>query len=299
MRFNIMRTEVKIKNIIKRYIRSSLFLFILIFIYYNLDRFRESGIDDGKLSIYLGLFAILLSIIFSESSTHQLDGTIMRLDDTQTQLINTQEQLRNIQIDYWNARGVDQRRNEEPDAAIQSYDKAISINQQAANRDPLYAKVWLNRANALLDLGKNLDAFRDIKKAYKLNPENVKILDTKRIILHTLGKNNEAAEDAKQAIEMNSKLPGIWINTSKVYLDLNRYDEALTAANRAIQIDPDFAEAWGNKGIALLKKGKWDEAIEAFDKAIELKPKYATIWYDKGYVFSSRSIIPKFTTKCF
>ena len=88
----------------------------------------------------IGLFGILIAAHSIQSSTRQLIE---------------------MEVDYWNARGIDHnnkgaelRKKSEYDQAAWAYEDAIEAFDKASKLDPLSAKNWSNRGNALVDRGK-------------------------------------------------------------------------------------------------------------------------------------------------
>lgn len=123
----------KFKNMVTDCFNSCFIIALIISIlFYIIYHYVSYALDAASAGIALGLFAIIFSMCGLYSTTKQ---------------VNEQ------QIDYWNGKGVDQHEQGNFDAAIRFYDKAISIDTRAVDTDPRHYKIWLNKSNALFDIG--------------------------------------------------------------------------------------------------------------------------------------------------
>ena len=268
----------------------------------------------GNLSIGIGLFGLLMAFYSIQSSS---------------------KKLKEMQVDYWNARGIDDNNNGTDlykqhkylESAI-AYESALEAFDKASKLDPLYAKSWSNRGNALVAQGKYAEALAAFDRAIELDSQSSKTLSNKGEALFEEGKAfkgqgdsskalqkyNEAIKFIDEAIKQDSDLSFTWSNKGAVLQDQGdifrdtgdplyddqytlytesyyanyKYDEAIECYENAIRLNSKIAVFWYNKAIALRTKGKYDEAAEAYDKAIELDPKNTMIWSGKGEVFEKQ-----------
>lgn len=102
----------------------SLLALICLYLFHSADKLF------GILGIFVGSLSIIIAIYSIESTTKKLDASI--------------KQLSEIQIDYWNTRGIDQYKQKKYREADQSYERAISLNQNDA-------KIWTNIAVSLYE----------------------------------------------------------------------------------------------------------------------------------------------------
>jgi tetratricopeptide (TPR) repeat protein len=91
------------------------------------------------------------------------------------------DQLKIMQVDYWNARGIDNNQkgseHKKQSAYYESslaYDNAIQAFDKASELDPRNAKTWSNRGNALIAQGKYDKAIEAFDKAIKLDSQSPK-----------------------------------------------------------------------------------------------------------------------------
>ncbi|MDM7913323.1 MAG: tetratricopeptide repeat protein, partial [Methanotrichaceae archaeon] len=115
--------------------------------------------------------------------------------------------------------------------------------------EPETAYNWIDKGNALAELGNYEEAVKALDNATKLSPQDKHIWMSKGLILSA---------------------------------HLGRYNESIEAYERAIHIDPGDADAWFGKGATLNKTGRYEEAIKSLDRATELDPKSVAAWKVKG-----------------
>lgn len=215
----------------------------------------------------IGLFGILIAAHSIQSSTRQLIE---------------------MEVDYWNARGIDHnnkgaelRKKSEYDQAAWAYEDAIEAFDKASKLDPLSAKNWSNRGNALVDRGKYDEAIKAFIHALELDSLSAKTWNNYGRALHAKGDALRDHDDFKA---------------------MDIYAAAINAFDRAIEQDFGAIRAWNNKGGILKSQGdifkkrgdllyaqsKYDAAIRAYDKAIELDQNFAGFWYNKGIAIDAR-----------
>lgn len=143
----------------------------------------------------------------------------------------------------WYERGLALERLGDYEAAIASYDRALSLNP----KDDAACEIWHDRGNALqYGLGDYQSALICYVRALQIKP------------------NHELA----------------WQNRGNALLyGLNNAREALTCYNHVITINADNPLAWRNRGNALAELQHFDAAIASYEKAIELKPDDQVAWH--------------------
>ena len=120
-------------------------------------------------------------------------------------------------------------------AATLCYDHALDLY-------PDYAEAHINRAAALLELGRPHDALHNLDAAIRLQPDAIDAWNNRGVTLKALG----------------------------------RWSEALTSFERAIAAKSDYAEAYLNRGNTLQSEPAGSNgALAAFAEAIRINPEYA------------------------
>jgi len=165
----------------------------------------------GESSLIIGLFGVIFAISSIRSSS---------------------KKFKEIQVDYWNARGIDDNRKGDEllkkrdyDKATLAYKNAIDAFDKASKLDPLYAKSWSNRGNSLLALKRYDEAIEAFRHAIELDSQSSRTQSNYGLALYTKRENcrergefltahmnHEFSVDAfKRSITkiLNSHLPGM------------------------------------------------------------------------------------------
>jgi tetratricopeptide (TPR) repeat protein len=204
---------------------------------------------------------------------------------------------------------------------------AVNIYSKGFAFKPDYDLMYVNRGNSFKSLKKYLEAEKDYKKAYALDP-------TKKVVFYILAdlyneigekaKAKSAFEDAekanvteveffidysgfligeqqsKKAIEICNK--GILVypknslllmNRANAYEALGQTQNAVLDYNKAIYLNPKNPIVYYNYGNHLLNKEKYAEAISNFDKAIALNNTNMSFYLNKANAYYFSKNYPK------
>ncbi len=159
--------------------------------------------------------------------------------------------------------------------AISDYDRAVSINPQAAD-------VYNNRGLAKSALGNKQGAISDYDLAISINPLYVEAYRNRGVAKSALGNKQGAISDYDKAIAINPQFSAAYYNRGVVKYTLGNKQEAINDYDRALAIDPQYADAYNSRGAAKLSLGKNQEAINDFDKAIAIDPKFVFAYRNRG-----------------
>lgn len=150
-----------------------LIIFILIFSGLSIST-NEPNTSIGYISIVIGLVGLFIALYSIRSSS---------------------KRLTEMQIDYWNARGIDDNRKgselhkqRKYDMSALAYENAISAFDKAHKLDPLYAKSWSNRGNALVAQRKYDEAIEAFRHATELDPRSPRTWTNYGTALYEKGK---------------------------------------------------------------------------------------------------------------
>ena len=169
-----------------------------------------------------------------------------------------------------------------------SLEKAVTLFEQAAEKDPSYALAHAAVANAYDSLGwygleprlARAKADAAIQRALALDPELAEVRAAVALKHTFLDWDWQGAErEFRAAIEANPSyvLAYIWFSMALSWTE--RYDEGLTMAGRAVELDPLSPYAHSALGLSLLSAGRGEEALDALHQAIEIDSDYLlTLW---------------------
>ena len=173
---------------------------------------------------------------------------------------------------------------EEYAKAITSYDKALEFKRD-------HHKVWNNRGNALLSLGRLEDAIASYDKALEIKPNYHDVWYNRGNALGNLGRLEAAIASYDKGLEIKPDDHEAWYNRGVALGNLGRWEEAIVSYDKALEIKPDLHETWYNRGIELDDLGRLEEAIASYDKALEIKPDKHEAWNNRGYALGKLGFV--------
>jgi tetratricopeptide (TPR) repeat protein len=163
---------------------------------------------------------------------------------------------------------------------MKSFNKAVELN-------PKYIPTYISIANTYMYLGlktnKNSyynDALKCIDRAYKLEPENLKVAYCMGNIFLAMGQYDKGLERLEYAISRggNDKdtielLAAGYNNKAYTYYETGKnLEEGLKIINKAIMLSPKDSFILSTKAELLYKMQKFDEAYKYIQKAVKFAP---------------------------
>jgi tetratricopeptide (TPR) repeat protein len=186
--------------------------------------------------------------------------------------------------------GMEYFMRNEPDAAIQEFDAALSIRSDA--------KTKANRAAALVMKGQLDEALLEYEEVQRLDstlPDSYYGIGN---IYQKRGEYLRAAVQYRAALAAQPDYANALNNLGAVYIQLQDWDNAIATLKESIRQRPDFVESYYNIAGAYEKKGMKSEAEEMYRKAVELHPgdadalaSLATLVYDRGDIDGAAQLL--------
>ena len=140
---------------------------------------------------------------------------------------------------------------------------AIPLFQRAVTLDPNFAMAWAHLGTSYADLGQNVRAAEDMRKAYDLR-ERVSEREKFYLVSHYEGYVTGNLEATEKAYELWSQTyprdDTPYGNLSATYAYLGEVDKAVTAAQQALQANPASGHNYGNLVGSFVSAGRLDEA---------------------------------------
>ncbi|MEM4307900.1 MAG: tetratricopeptide repeat protein [Thermoplasmata archaeon] len=128
---------------------------------------------------------------------------------------------------------------------------------------------WIYRGNLRFENGDFDGAISCYNEALKLSPENVAAMYNKANALLQIGRNEEALKILEKLVKQNPDIEEIWNNLGNIYARRGKIEEAVEAYTRAIDLNPDYTVARYNLGMVLAQKGEYAGAINQFIYVLE------------------------------
>ena len=198
------------------------------------------------------------------------------------------------EADYLVNRGLARENLGDSAAALQDFQKALTINPQHTlalhnlailNRakekkepaqDPLEQAIesdssmlypYLERARQRFEGGFYKGALVDYTKALELEDKDPEIWLSRGLVRERLKDFTGAFSDYTKAIDLKENFVKAWVNRANVLLKLERYKDAVEDYSVALIYQPDFAAAYYNRAIAKNYLKQNNEACEDLKKA--------------------------------
>jgi tetratricopeptide (TPR) repeat protein len=145
--------------------------------------------------------------------------------------------------------------------ALQAFDKAIRI-------DPSYPEYHAHLGRALIALKQLNSAKTAADKAYALEPEDARTLDTLGVIFSHCGDHAQAATLFRRAVAEDPKRDSYWYNLATSLKFAGLFDEAEQTFERALLANPKFDKALFSLS-AMRKQSPDKNHIEQLNKRLE------------------------------
>jgi tetratricopeptide (TPR) repeat protein len=146
---------------------------------------------------------------------------------------------------------------------------------------------YLNAVN-LVNAGELDQAFGEVNKALKMNPEHPQSLILRAYLLLSAGDKDAAIADYSAALKVAPSDLGALTNRAMLYMEKEDYESALRDLKQRYKYDPynwmvhyDLAYCYG-------LMAKYDLAITGFTEAIKRNPDYADAYLNRGYALYNK-----------
>jgi tetratricopeptide (TPR) repeat protein len=161
------------------------------------------------------------------------------------------------------AEGLVATKTRDYEAALQAFDKAISL-------DSTNAEFLVNRGTVNYYRHRYEEAEADLKRAEYINPAEANIYNTRAMIAVQRGDHAVAYAEIEKALRIAPDQPYFVNNRGFILLMQSKLPEGLTEIDRSILMDPDNGWAYRNKGIYYLLNGDYGRAVKLLRQAAEM-----------------------------
>lgn len=163
-------------------------------------------------------------------------------------------------------------------------EKAMDDYEVAIKTDPLGAEGYGGRALLHRTFYKQAEAIADANKAVELEPENLRWLGTRAMVLAEQAPEKALADIERVLALMPNGFGALAIRAS-ILIELGKYDGAVSDAMKALELNPNFAEALAIRCLARAAQGKPAEAAPDCDLAASRLPKSVMTRTNRGITF--------------
>ncbi len=153
--------------------------------------------------------------------------------------------------------------------------QALSMAEWAIQIDSTLAEAYLLRGNILNDqMNKPLEAQKDFRRAFELDPGNPEVLNSLGYNFMQQGNYRKGADLIVKALEVGHgrKDPEYFLNWGMLYQVIDEYSKAESLYLQAKNLAPDWINPYTQLGKLYQEWGKYDLAIDHFEQALEISP---------------------------
>jgi arylsulfatase A-like enzyme len=121
-------------------------------------------------------------------------------------------------------------------------------------------------ATALSAAGKQRDAWEEIQKILKTDPENARAWEALGLVELRLGHWPQARDASERAVALQRQRPLAWNNLGVALYQLGKREEAVDAWQQAVTFKPDLWDALWNIGLKAAEIGRTQQARAALER---------------------------------
>ena len=150
------------------------------------------------------------------------------------------------------------------------------------------AEVHNRLAESYLNNSQYNEAFVELQKALKLNPDNKETLNYLGYVSTQFKKYKDAISYYKRAISVSPDYSDAHNNLGVAYAEIEDWDNAVASFQSALE-NPVYrtpARAYSNMGYALYKKGEFEKAEDSLKEALLRNPISPRTLYLLGLVYT-------------
>jgi|GEM_PF-3583773 len=168
------------------------------------------------------------------------------------------------------------------------YNYSIQAYDNAIKLDPRLSWAWTKKGLALSFMGRFEDALVCYNQSLGIDSENAETWIDKGKALESSGKAYiKCSFSTSSILSISPRYLYSWQINSSYYPDIGRHEAAVNCYDEALKIDPRFIEALNYKGFQLDALGRYNESIECYNKSLEIDLNDATAWMGKGHALGS------------
>lgn len=161
--------------------------------------------------------------------------------------------------------GLNLIRAGQPEPALAWLDRAESL-------DPSNIAVYVQRIEALGDLGRHAEAEEAFYVGQQIDPEHAELYASIARILSARGEHERSVWCLREAARLDPDLPRVRARLARAFADSGRLERARQLYVRELREDPGDADTLLDLGELLMDMHRLREAGEKFRRVLELEP---------------------------
>lgn len=174
-------------------------------------------------------------------------------------------------------------------ASEKKLDAAVSSFSAALAADANYLPALVDRADALAELERNQEALVDYENAVNRVPGDAVLWLKLGLINQRLKRNSDAVKSYQKALSLNSNLPLAYNNLAWLALEEGKnLDQALAWAGKATSLAPKVPQFHDTLGWIYHARGDLEKSRSSLEAASKLPPPQADVHYHLGVVLQEQ-----------
>jgi len=157
---------------------------------------------------------------------------------------------------------------------LQHFDKAVEHYRTAAALSPMNLDALCRVASTLLTRHQIEEGKQWLERAFKIDPNNIHVLNSLGLLYTTLGDTTNAIRVFKQAVTTNTTYATAFANYGSALKKQGALSEALESVRRSRKLEANSAESMVLEGGIQMSLGALEEAEKSFRNAIEIRGEY-------------------------
>jgi tetratricopeptide (TPR) repeat protein len=174
------------------------------------------------------------------------------------------------------------------DADQDSLQKALEKFKMAIIIDPTRYEAYLNAAAQTMKMDDCEQALKFSEEAYKVKPNDVKVLNARAQISFNCKKYDTSLEVYRNLLDMDPQNVNALINMAMIFELMQKVDSSKVVYDRIIEIDPGYKDAYYNRGILYL-----NQAISMYKQLVAVRDSMEKNQNDQGLIDRSKELVDK------
>jgi predicted O-linked N-acetylglucosamine transferase (SPINDLY family) len=169
-------------------------------------------------------------------------------------------------------------RQSEFEKAIELFDRIIVLGDTSS-------EVWCNKAVALIQMGRNIEAEDCLNRSLQVQEKNVSALLNLGALLRRTQRYEEAILAYEKALAIDENNSKAYFGIAIVLQELNRDKEALNYYEKNIKLNNKDHVALNNIAVILVKEKKFKEAENFYLRSLSINSKYEEALFNLGNLY--------------
>ncbi|MBN1498897.1 MAG: tetratricopeptide repeat protein [Spirochaetes bacterium] len=182
---------------------------------------------------------------------------------------------------FYRERGIIEFNNEMYSFALESFTKAVRIDQKDAVSYNYLAQISLHNRN-------RMQALEYYRTSLNINRDQDEILFKAAELYDYYGNQNDALKMFEEAVELNPENNLALIGAARIYSMQNKIKKSSDLFQKAFDLKISESAPLYNRGKDFIKKNDFENAAEAMNQCIKVNPAHLDAYYDLAQFYRYR-----------